>query len=175
MANEKQESQIHGISRGQSVPVWRQYLNALGCVLALPIQYFMTIGIEYPFTVDLLLSIFLTELSQIVNERRRQNVQSCDLKDEDAKLGGKQEMLCRVEEDTAKAPKAPTIGCLAAVVGWREDPGLFTRALESYKTTGCVFLLLGIDGDEAPDQDMVNIFNQVSSRAIKHNSLKVPC
>ncbi len=52
--------------------------------------------------------------------------------------------------------------CMAAVVGWREDPALFTRALESYqRTRGCVFLLVGIDGDEVEDRDMVDVFDMV--------------
>ncbi|KAL2161075.1 hypothetical protein VTH06DRAFT_8788 [Thermothelomyces fergusii] len=38
----------------------------------------------------------------------------------------------------------------AAAVGWREDPGLYARAPESFKSSRtCVFLLAGIDGDAA--------------------------
>ena len=60
------------------------------------------------------------------------------------------------------SPFSPQLDCMAAVVGWREDPALFTRALESYKTArGCMFLMVGIDGDEAQDQDMVDVFNLV--------------
>ena len=37
---------------------------------------------------------------------------------------------------------------MAAIVGWREDPALYQRALESYRRArGCVFLLAGIDGE----------------------------
>jgi hyaluronan synthase len=67
-----------------------------------------------------------------------------------------------VEKMPSQFAPPPRLDCMAAVVGWREDPGLFTRALESYRMTrGCSFLLVGIDGDEAPDHDMVDVFNKV--------------
>jgi hyaluronan synthase len=51
---------------------------------------------------------------------------------------------------------------MAAIVGYREDPDLFYRALESYKATeGLDFTLVGVDGDQAADMDMVRVFQMV--------------
>lgn len=57
---------------------------------------------------------------------------------------------------------ASSCDTMASVVGWREDPELWQRCLESYKTArGCKFLLAGIDGHDADDQEMVEIFKKV--------------
>ncbi|GLI73655.1 hypothetical protein PoHVEF18_001875 [Penicillium ochrochloron] len=51
---------------------------------------------------------------------------------------------------------------MAAIVGYREDPELFARALDSYKTAAeCRFVLVGVDGDETPDMEMVRVFQEV--------------
>ena len=45
---------------------------------------------------------------------------------------------------------------------WREDPDLWRRCLESYKTaSGWAFMVVGVDGDEADDQEMIDGFLQV--------------
>lgn len=57
--------------------------------------------------------------------------------------------------------------CMAAIVGYREDPDLFARALDSYKTAAeCRFVLVGVDGDDTPDMEMVRVFQQVSKPMI---------
>lgn len=48
--------------------------------------------------------------------------------------------------------------CLASVVGYREDPTVFAKCLESFK--GCLglhTLLVGIDGDQAQDIEVADI------------------
>jgi hyaluronan synthase len=56
---------------------------------------------------------------------------------------------------------------MATIVGYREDPDLFTRALDSYKTAAeCRFVLVGVDGDDTPDMEMVDVFQGVSSTTI---------
>lgn len=51
---------------------------------------------------------------------------------------------------------------MAAIVGYREDLALFVRALESYKDAAeCRFVLVGVDGDDTPDMEMVRVFQQV--------------
>ncbi|KAJ5232216.1 hypothetical protein N7468_005172 [Penicillium chermesinum] len=52
---------------------------------------------------------------------------------------------------------------MAAIVGYREDPELFARALGSYKSVKeCRFVLVGVDGNEVPDMEMVQVFQNVS-------------
>lgn len=54
------------------------------------------------------------------------------------------------------------IGC---VVGWREDEELYARCLESLQSTpSCTTIVAGIDGDEAEDERMVDVFHKVSQR-----------
>ena len=56
---------------------------------------------------------------------------------------------------------------MAAIVGYREDPELFARALDSYKTAAeCRFVLVGVDGDDTPDMEMVRVFQEVGSPMI---------
>ncbi|KAL1851677.1 hypothetical protein Daus18300_012486 [Diaporthe australafricana] len=105
----------------------------------------------------MLLTIILAELNRFVNQRRREKLHELKNQDE-SPIREKQDWL-KWELNVEKA--VPRLDCMAAVVGWREDPDLFSRALESYKTTeGCTFLLVGVDGDEIDDQDMVDLFKQ---------------
>lgn len=118
----------------------------------------MTVSTKFPITLDLLMTIALAELNRFVNEMRRQKL---------SRLQYRHESPIREKEDWLKwdlnvERAAPRLDCMAAVVGWREDPSLFHRALKSYTSAkGCVFLLVGIDGDGPEDQDMVNVFNEV--------------
>ncbi|KAG8163056.1 hypothetical protein KVR01_007534 [Diaporthe batatas] len=51
------------------------------------------------------------------------------------------------------------IGC---AVGWREDEELYARCLESLQSTqSCTTVVAGIDGDEAEDERMINVFHTV--------------
>jgi hyaluronan synthase len=141
---------------GHRVPAFRQFLNVIGCALAVHLYYFTTAHSRYPITLNIIITIALTELNRYVIEGcrtaffGRQHANGLDaLQDKKA---------IHLESQ----PNSPKLECLAAVVGWREDPSLYCRALESYKSSRtCIFLLAGIDGDEAEDQDMVKIFKRV--------------
>ena len=74
-------------------------------------------------------------------------------------------MIRKCEDDLAEhtLPLEST-AALAAVVGYREEPGLFARALNSYKTCPSLrFLVVGVDGDDAEDMEMVEVFREVRS------------
>lgn len=130
----------------------------------------MTVSSQFPITLDLLMTVILTELNRYVNERRRQELYR--LEDREASPIREKEDWKKWELNVDKA--APRLDCMAAVVGWRELPELFRRALDSYATAqGCVFLLIGIDGDDAEDQDMVNVFNEVISKAYMTSMLSL--
>ncbi|KAL2146411.1 hypothetical protein VTI28DRAFT_4164 [Corynascus sepedonium] len=145
---------------GRRVPVSRQLLNILGCILAIPLYYLTTAHTRYPVTLDIIITIAFTELNRYVIEgcriaflRRQQYADQTTLSEKTEK-----EVTGYLESQ----PGVSSLECLAAVVGWREDPALYGRALESYKLSeACVFLVAGIDGDEAEDQDMVRVFKRV--------------
>lgn len=154
------------------IPIWQQCLNVLCCFLSIPIYFLMTVSSHYPITLDMLLTIILAELNRFFNQQRREKLQA--LNDQDESPVREKEDWLKWELNVEKA--APRLDCMAAVVGWREDPDLFSRALESYKATeGCTFLLVGVDGDEAEDQDMVDVFNQVRIQALSAHAHTAQC
>lgn len=65
-------------------------------------------------------------------------------------------------------PKEQRLDCISAVVGYREDPILFKKALESYIKAQdcCKFILVCIDGDAVEDQEMINVFRNVCEISI---------
>ncbi|QKX56947.1 uncharacterized protein TRUGW13939_04055 [Talaromyces rugulosus] len=137
-------------TRGPYVSTFQQWLNFFGCLLTIPIYYMFATCSGFPCTLDLLLSIVACEYNRWTIQARRSNFyksQSLPLSDGNA------------EKNT---PKQTAPDCMAVVVGYREDSDLFACALDSYRDAdGCKFLLIGVDGDEAPDQNMVTIFERV--------------
>ncbi|PYH79296.1 hypothetical protein BO82DRAFT_340948 [Aspergillus uvarum CBS 121591] len=139
--------------RGPQVPLLRQMLNGLGCLLVLPLYYYLTAATRHPLTLDLLLTILAAEYNRFTNERRRRRVYQ----------------PAAAAAAAAADPEKPRVvdahggpDCMAAVVGYREDPGLFARALNSYRAAeGCRFMLVGIDGDEEADMEMVRVFQNI--------------
>ncbi|KAK4164444.1 family 2 putative glycosyltransferase [Cladorrhinum sp. PSN259] len=160
---EKVDGDIHHrdspVVDGHPVSPFRQFLHLLGCLLALPIYAISTVNSRYPVTLDLFITIALTELNRYTVEGRRIDLARSERKEETREYNEKEAWGALHLESQ---PASPRLECLAAVVGWREDPALYRRALESYKTARtCSFLLAGIDGDDKEDQDMVNVFSQV--------------
>lgn len=153
-------------SRGPHVSIVRQCLNFLGCLVIIPIYYLITGHSRYPLTLDLLISIFVAEYNRYSNENRRHRAYHAP---PHHALPQNSQNSAAVDLEKAAAvsmlsPKSPNMApeCMAAVVGYREDPELFARALESYRTAeGCRFVLAGVDGDQAPDMEMVQVFRKV--------------
>ncbi|CAN8101074.1 unnamed protein product [Discula destructiva] len=136
---------------------FRQLLNFLGCLLIIPVCRAFAVNTRYPATVDLLISIIFAECCRFNNERRRiayrEGATQAPYRDD-------------IEKHALRFPDSQTgrASCetLAAVVGWREDPDLWARCLESYKTArGCKFVLAGIDGNDEDDREMVDVFKKV--------------
>ncbi len=146
-------------ARGKHVSWWRQAINLFCCALSLPLYFVMTVSSDYPITLDMLTTIMLAELNRFFNEQRRQRFYCKGRSGQDQ---SSEDINLEKKEDIRLQRTPPGLDCIAAVVGWREDPSLFARAMESYKSArGCAFLLVGIDGDEAEDQEMVNVFLRV--------------
>ena len=154
----------YAVASPRRVSLLRKLVNVVGCVVCLPLYWLVTVHCRWPVTLDLFITVALTELNRLVNEGRRMALREKESMPspclEKAELGGglKQHVVTYERSGTPD----PSVDVMAAVVGWREDPDLFRRALESYQGTRCCkFLLVGIDGDEDADQDMVNVFNEV--------------
>jgi hyaluronan synthase len=136
----------------------RQALNIAGCVVVFLLYRAAALNTYYPATVDLLISILLAEYCRFNNEGRRiafrQAASHPGPKD---KEDVEKQALAASYQREAESSEA-----IAAVVGWREDPALWARCLESYKTAvGCKFLLAGIDGHESDDTEMIDVFKKV--------------
>ncbi|TFB01012.1 Hyaluronan synthase 2 [Trichoderma ghanense] len=160
------------VTKGRPTSYLRMLLNVVGCLLLTPAYWAVSVHCRYPVTLDLILTIVLTELNRLVNEGRRQQFYEQEEpptrppspRDERSDDGFYDEK--RVGFSVTEIEPQSRLDCMAAVVGWREDPALFARALQSYKSAKhCMFMLIGIDGDEAADQDMVDVFNYVSHHA----------
>lgn len=140
---------------------FRQLLNLIGCLLIFPLYRAAAVNTLWPATVDLLISICLAELCRFTNEGRRiawREIEAAPTREkEDVEKGG------LLPGGGGGGGGAPAVAeAMASIVGWREDPDLWERCLESYKdATGCRFVLVGIDGHDADDQEMVNIFKKV--------------
>lgn len=139
----------------------RQLANFLGCLAIIPMCRALAVNTRYPATVDLLATILLAELCRFNNEGRRIAFREAQTQTQPPAKDN-----VDVEKRGLRLPaKQPgNTGCdtIAAIVGWREDPELWERCLESYKTArGCKFLLAGIDGIDEDDQEMVDVFNKV--------------
>lgn len=166
------------VTKGRHTTLLRMALNVIGCLVSIPAYWAITVHSRYPVTLDLVFTILLTELNRLVNEGRRIQFYEEDspeplLPPRDEGYGSytstpyDEKNMSFMESQIMPQSR---LDSMAAVVGWREDPALFTRALESYKNTKhCTFMLIGIDGDDAADGDMVDVFNTVSVyQAYKH-------
>ncbi|CRL28903.1 unnamed protein product [Penicillium camemberti] len=137
--------------RGPDVSLFRQFLNLLGCILVVPLYLFITHFTRHPATLDILMTIFSAEYNRFANESRRRQLKAPSHAVQDP------ENACYRLTDAKKATE-----CMATIVGYREDPDLFARALGSYKTAAeCRFVLVGVDGDDTPDMEMVHVFEGV--------------
>ncbi|KAK7923453.1 glycosyltransferase family 2 protein [Apiospora marii] len=156
------------------VSLLRQVANVIGCLCIFPLYRAAGVHTRYPATVDLLISIFFAEYCRFTNEGRRMALSrerqvkaasSPRKEDQDLLLDEKQQHLDDEEATMGLAPPEPagpgSDDAVAMIVGWREDPELWRRCLESYKTaSGWAFLIVGIDGDEPDDQEMINVFQE---------------
>lgn len=150
----------------------RQFLNLLGCLLLLPLFHAATVYTRWPATVDLCLAVGLAELCRFANDRRRAAWREAGApprreKEEDDDVewkgaSGTTTTIRAVGDNDSSSDNALAAEAMASIVGWREDPALWRRCLESYKhAAGCRFVLVGIDGHNADDKEMVDVFQKV--------------
>ena len=136
--------------------------NFIGCLVAAALYCYTTLyWSDYLYTFDTIITVYLAEQCGWDNERVRRSIQK-----QEGKKGNIHSSLSVAEkgEHYTRSDRSSELeyGCIAAIVGYREDPIIFTKALQSYKDAeGCQFVLTCIDGNEAEDQVMVEIFRKV--------------
>ncbi|RYN50559.1 hypothetical protein AA0118_g10883 [Alternaria tenuissima] len=143
--------------------------NFIGCLVAAALYCYTTLyWSDYLYTFDTIITVYLAEQCGWDNERVRRSIQK-----QEGKKGNIHSSLSVAEkgEHYTRSDRSSELeyGCIAAIVGYREDPIIFTKALQSYKDAeGCQFVLTCIDGNEAEDQVMVDIFRKAypSSSAV---------
>lgn len=136
--------------------------NFIGCLVAAALYYYTTLyWSDYLYTFDTIITVYLAEQCGWDNERVRRSFQK-----EEGEKGDVHPDLGVAEKGEyythSERSSKLELGCIAAIVGYREDPVIFTKALESYTDAkGCQFVLTCIDGNEAEDQVMVDVFRKV--------------
>ncbi|KAF2758837.1 hyaluronan synthase [Pseudovirgaria hyperparasitica] len=151
-------------------PVTRKWFNLVGCVLASSLYFYLLIVSNHLWTIDTGLSIFLAEYCGWSNARKRKRTA---LRNENNTHVLSAKRSDRQYEKSFAADR--NLDCLAAVVGYREDPAIFTKALQSYITAdNCRFVLACVDGDGDEDQEMVNVFSKVYKTDSTLLHLQVP-
>ena len=128
-------------------------INVVLCFLsaAFVFVYFRRYVYFFPITVESIWQIFLAEINRVRNKRRVDRLQE-----------NSQETHFIEDEEKGSSKNQSAVKCLASVVGYREEAGLFRRCLESYKDApGLDIMLVGIDGNETTDMEMVQIVKNV--------------
>lgn len=107
--------------------------------------YFRRYVAAFPITIESLWQITLAEVNRRKNIKRIQK--TTPVLDEESNMGEKKSVVRH----------------MASVVGYREEPNLFKKCLQSYRgSPGLEIMLVGIDGDHTADMEMVRIAGEVS-------------
>jgi hyaluronan synthase len=134
-----------------TVPSWdRQVFNSFLCFVSLAaiLYYFRRYVSVFPITCESIWQISLAEINRRKNIRRVHTLEQ-KLGPSDAETGIKE------KADTA-------VRHIASVVGYREEPNLYRKCLQSYRgSPGLELMLVGIDGDGEGDMEMVHIAGEV--------------
>ncbi|PVI08314.1 glycosyltransferase family 2 protein [Periconia macrospinosa] len=144
------------------VSVLEKAFNFLGCIAAAIIYAYLLLYSNHLWTIDTSASILLAEYCGWSNERLRRKAKGDEPPQEEWSTN-----LSTAEKggyflNTKSFSESARQGCIAAVVGYREDPIIFTKALQSYlQADGCRFMVVSIDGNGLEDQEMVDVFQQV--------------
>jgi len=69
--------------------------------------------------------------------------------------------LRRLSSWKARPGESPNTQVIVSIVGYREDPLLFKNCLERYLKSGSKYLVVGVDGNQPEDENMVRVFRNV--------------
>ncbi|PYH30928.1 glycosyltransferase family 2 protein [Aspergillus neoniger CBS 115656] len=152
-----------GMGSGQRlVPLAERTLNFLGCIVAAAVYFYGLMYLKQPLTFDMIVSIILAEYCRWRNNKRRRDAA---LQEENGSLG-------LAEKGKSSEQR---LDCVAAIVGYREEPTLWKQALGSYShAQNCRFLLVCIDGDAEEDREMVEVFQDVYTEKSALMHLDIP-
>jgi hyaluronan synthase len=144
-----------------TVSTFQKCINFFGCIVAAAVYFYLLLYSNHLWTIDTSLSIFLAEYCGWSNEKLRRKTtgeeEPKSEKSDDLSIVEKGDYFTLLNNLPNSKPE-----CIAAVVGYREDPVIFTKALESYlRADSCRFVLVSIDGNGLQDQDMVDVFQKV--------------
>jgi hyaluronan synthase len=133
-------------------PSWnRQVFNAVLCIACFTaiFLYFRRYVYLFPITCESIWQISLAEVN------RRKNIRRIRLLEQ---------KFDSIDEENGIKDKAQTaVRQIASVVGYREEPNLFRKCLQSYPgSPGLEIMLVGIDGDGDGDMEMVRIAEEVA-------------
>jgi hyaluronan synthase len=118
--------------------------------------YFHRYVAAFPIMIESIWQMSLAEVNRRKNIRRIQRI----------------ELLADEELGLKEGEKMSVVRHMASVVGYREEPGLFKKCLQSYRNSpGLEIMLVGIDGDQADDMEMVCIAGEVYRPRILHEKL----
>lgn len=129
----------------------RQVLNAVLCLAIFAVVFlcFRQSIFIFPITCESILQISLAEIN------RRKNIRRIRL------LEGK--LSLTDEENGIKEKSESAVRYIASMVGYREEPNLFRKCLQSYRgSPGLEIMMVGIDGDHDGDMEMVRITEEVT-------------
>jgi hyaluronan synthase len=127
----------------------RQALNSVICVLCFTFifLYFRRWVALFPITIESVWQISLAEVN------RRKNIK---------RIKQLERKLSKADVETGIHEKEAAVRHMASVVGYREEPNLFRKCLQSYRgAPGLELMLVGIDGDHDGDMEMVRIVEEV--------------
>lgn len=139
--------------------------NFFGSIVAGAVYFYLLLYTAHLWTIDTAFSIILAEYCGWSNDRSRK------------RIVGQEHLRSEKSDDLSCAEKggyftsadslpARKLDCIAAIVGFREDPDIFSKALQSYlEAAGCRFVLVSIDGNDVEDQEMVQVFQKVGAIA----------
>lgn len=129
----------------------RQVFNAVLCIacFAAIFLYFRRYVYLFPITCESIWQISLAEVNRRKNIRRIRRLE--------------QEFSPTDPESGIKEKAQRAVRHISSVVGYREEPNLFRKCLQSYAgSPGLELMLVGIDGDGEGDMEMVRITEEVS-------------
>jgi hyaluronan synthase len=131
-------------------PSWtRQLLNTVLCLATFTaiFLYFRRCVYLFPITFESVWQISLAEVN------RRKNVRRVRLLEQ---------THAAADEEKGTRGRLPAVRHLASVVGYREEPNLYRKCLQSYRgSPGLEIMVVGIDGDHDGDMEMVRIAEEV--------------
>lgn len=132
-------------------PSWgRQVFNVVLCLASFTFifLYFRRYVYLYPITFESVWQISLAEINRRKNIKRIRALE--------------QQLGSHDEEKGFLEKKDTAVRHMASVVGYREEPNLFRKCLQSYRgSPGLELMLVGIDGDAEGDMEMVHIAEEV--------------